>query len=279
MAHPTAGRPRTLALTRAISPRLAEECELTHLDRAPIDLERASAQHARYEALLRELGCRVERIAPAPEHPDSVFVEDTAVVFDEVAVIARPGAPSRRGEVAAVEGRLAELRPIRRIEAPATLDGGDVLVAGRRVFVGRTARTGDDGIAQLAAILEPFGYETRGVEVRGCLHLKTAATAIADDAVVFQPEWVDPAVFDGLELVPVDPAEPFAANVLRVGGVLVMPEAFPRTRARLEARGHRVHAVPAGELAKAEGGVTCCSILVGARSRAGEPGRLPARSP
>ncbi|HVS14562.1 MAG TPA: arginine deiminase family protein [Thermoanaerobaculia bacterium] len=256
----TTGAP-TLALTRAISPRLAA-CELTHLVRAPIDLGRARAQHRRYEALLRELGCRVERIEPAPEHPDSVFIEDTAVVLDEVAVIARPGAASRRGEVAAVEARLAELTPIRRIEAPATLDGGDVLVAGRRVFVGRTARTDDAGIAQLAAILEPFGYQTRGVEVRGCLHLKTAATAIADDAVVVQPEWIGPATLDGLEIVEVDPAEPFAANVARIGEALMMPEAFPRTRARLEARGHRVHAVAADELAKAEGGVTCCAILV-----------------
>ena len=250
-----------LALTRAVSPRIAE-CELTHLARVPIDLERAREQHRAYEQKLRELGAIVERVAPSPDHPDSVFVEDTAVVLDEVAVLARPGAASRRGEVDAVAAALGGRRPIVRIEAPCTLDGGDVLVIGRTVFVGRSTRTSDEGIAQLAGLLDRFGYRTIGVPVRGCLHLKTAAAVIADDAVLVQPRWVDRACFAGLEVVEVDPDVPAPANVLRVGDALVVPEAHARTRARLEARGHRVHTVPADELAKAEAGLTCCSILL-----------------
>jgi len=170
-----------MAFTRAVSPSLAA-CELTHVARTPIQVDRAVAQHARYEDALRRLGCAVQRVAPAPEHPDAVFIEDTAVVLDEMAVITRPGAESRRGETPAVALALEPHRELRAIAAPGTLDGGDVLVAGRRIFVGRTARSNDDGIAQLAALTAPFGYEVIPVEVRGCLHLKTAATAL-DDAI------------------------------------------------------------------------------------------------
>ena len=179
-----------LALTRAISPRLAD-CELTHLDRTPINVERAEAQHREYEATLRALGCEVRRVDPAPDHADSVFIEDTAVVFDEIAVITRPGAESRRAETAAVERVLGPLRPIARITSPGTIDGGDVLVLGRRVFAGRTSRTNDDGIEQLRAVLAPHGYTVEAVAVTGCLHLKTAVTAIDDETVLVNPSWVD----------------------------------------------------------------------------------------
>lgn len=257
--------PRTptpfIALTRDVSPRILE-CELTHVGRTPIDVATARLQHAGYERLLGVLGCDVRRIAPAPEHPDGVFVEDAAVVVDEVAVITRPGAASRRGETAGVEAALAGLRPIARIEAPGTLDGGDVLVVGRRVFVGRTARTNDEGIAQLGALLAPHGYTVAGVPVTGCLHLKTAVTALDDATVLMNPAWVDPAAFAPLAAIAVDPEEPMAANVLRIGDALLYAEAYPRTRAALEARGHRLHLVDASELAKAEGAVTCCSLIL-----------------
>ncbi len=253
--------PTLLALTRAVSPRIVE-CELTHLARTPIDVARAEQQHAAYEALLRTIGVRVERVAPAPAHPDSVFIEDTAVVFDELAVLTRPGAASRRGELPAVRAALVAHRPLAEIRAPGTLDGGDVCVVGRRVFVGRTPRSNEAGIAQLAGLLAMHGYEVVPVAVTGCLHLKSAATALNDDTVLLNPEWVDPADFAPLRTVRIAPDEPAAANVLRIGTALVMSAEHVQTCTLLGARGYQVHPVPADELAKAEGAVTCCSLLL-----------------
>ena len=250
-----------IALTRAVSPTIAE-CELTHLARSPIDFETARMQHQAYEQLLAAIGCAVRRVAPAPRHPDAVFIEDAAVVFDEVAVITRPGAESRRDETAAVEAELAALRPIARIVAPATLDGGDVLIVGRRVYVGRTARTNDEGISQLRATLAPHGYEVHAVDVTGCLHLKSAITAVDDETVLANPEWVDAVIFGAFRVIEVDPSEPMGANVLRVGRHLVYGASYPRTQARLEQLGYTLRTVDASELAKAEGAVTCCSVIV-----------------
>lgn len=249
-----------LALTRALSPRIAE-CELTHLGRSPIDVERARAEHAAYEAALRALGCAVERVPAAPELPDSVFIEDTVVVLDELAVICRPGAESRRPETAGVAAALRAFRPLAAVLAPGTLDGGDVLRVGRRLLVGRSARTNDAGIRQLRSIVSSQGYEVVAVPFSGCLHLKTAATLVADDVALVNPAWVKVAALAPLRTIAVDAAEPFGANALRVGDAVVYPSEFPRTIARLAAEGITVRTVPAGELAKAEGGVTCCSVL------------------
>jgi dimethylargininase len=251
-----------IALTRDVSPALGE-CELTHLERTPIDVVRAVVQHAGYEQLLERLGCRVHRLPAAADIPDSVFIEDTAVVLEELAVLARPGAASRRCEVAAVADALRPHRELRAIAEPATLDGGDVLVARRSVFVGRSSRTNAQGIEQLRGILEPLGYSVVPVKVAGYLHLKSAVTGVGDGTLLVNPVWVSPAPFEAFELLPVDPDEPGAANVVRVREELVMPAAFPRTRARLESRGYRVHTVDVSELAKAEGAVTCCSLLIG----------------
>jgi dimethylargininase len=260
-------RPRRIAVTRGISPAFAR-CELTHLAREPIDVALAERQHAAYEALLAKLGCVVERLAVEPALPDSVFVEDAAVVLDELAVITRPGAESRRAETTSVAAALARHRPLVHLEAPATLDGGDVLRLGRHLFVGRSARTNDAGIEQLAVLVAPFGYRVTAVSLDGCLHLKTAVTEVADGAVLIHPAWLDVSAFTDYELLEVDPSEPFAANALRVvdarGGdaTVVFPAAFPRTRGRLEARGIHVRTVDVSEIAKAEGGVTCCSLFV-----------------
>lgn len=250
-----------IAFTREVSPNIAQ-CELTHLARTPIDFDTACAQHHAYEQLLASLGCDVRRVAPAPNHPDAVFIEDVAVVFDEVAVITRPGAESRRAETAAVEAALAALRPVVRVVSPGTLDGGDVLTVGRSVYVGRTDRTNDAGISQVRAALAPHGYEVHGVDVTGCLHLKTAVTAVDDSTVLLNPEWVSRAVFSRFRVVEVDPSEPMAANVMRIGDQLVYGASYPRTRVRLEQLGFVLHAVDASELAKAEGAVTCCSLVV-----------------
>ena len=238
-----------LAITRPVPPSI-ERCELTHLAREPIDFARATAQHTRYEALLAELGCEVRPLPMRAELPDSVFVEDAAIVTDTIAVIARPGAASRRPEVDDVEAALRQYRDVVRIEAPGTLDGGDVLRVGDRWFVGRSGRTNDEGIRQLRRVIP-----AQPVDFRGCLHLKSAVTAVSEEMVVFNPEWVDPL----WPCIPVD--EPFAANVLLLGGVVIAGR-YPRTNARLRAAGIDVREVDAGELAKAEGGVTCCSLIV-----------------
>ena len=249
-----------LALTRAVSPTLAD-CELTHLDRTPIDIARALEQHAQYEAALVALGCTIQQVAPAPDCPDAVFIEDTAIVLDEIAIITRPGAVSRRAEIEPVAAALAPYRPLHRIEAPGTIDGGDVMVVGRRIYVGRTLRTNDDGIAQLHGAVAPYGYTVVPVEITGCLHLKSAVTALDDRTVLCNARWVDPAAFAPLEAALVADDEPNAANVVRVGDRLLATEAFVRTNAMLRQRGYSVATVPADELAKAEGALTCCSLI------------------
>jgi dimethylargininase len=248
-----------LAITRAISPTIAD-CQLTHLQREPIDVDRACSQHEAYEACLASLGCRVERLAAGGDLPDSVFVEDCAVVLDEIAVITRPGAPSRRPEVDAVEGALRPHRPTVRIAAPATIDGGDVLRVGRTLYVGLSTRTTHLALEELEGLVGPFGYSVVPAEVRHCLHLKSAVTVVASDTLLVNPCWAGDWVrrFDCIE---VDATEPMAANALPIEGTLVLPAAFPRTRERLEARGLATRAVDVSELAKAEGAVTCCSLV------------------
>jgi dimethylargininase len=221
----------------------------------------ARVQHSWYEAVLESLGCRLVRLPAAPDLPDSVFVEDTAVVLDEVAVLTRPGAASRRPETEAVAEALAPFRPLLRLEAPATLDGGDVLVLGRTVYVGLSSRSNREAVDQLGRLLAPYGYAVRPVPVAGCLHLKSAVTWAGEDRILANPAWVDPAAFDAGTVIEVDPAEPYAANVLTVDGQAVSPDCFPATRRRLEAAGVRVHLVDVEQLQKAEGAVTCCSLL------------------
>ena len=256
-----------IAVTRPVSPTL-EHCELTHLAREPIDIARATTQHAAYEHLLSSLGATLVGVPAAPELPDAVFIEDTTVVLDEVAVLTRPGAASRRAETAAVARVLADYRPLRSMAAPATLDGGDVLRLGRTLHVGRSSRTNDDGIEQLRALVAPFGYRVVPVEFTGCLHLKSAVTALADELLLLNPALVSPAAFPACEAVFVDDREPSAANALRVAGTIVYPSEFPRTCDRLIQRGLRVAATDCSEVAKAEGGVTCCSLMFEATSAA-----------
>ena len=252
--------PPPTALTRPV-PASLDRCELTHVPREPIDVDRAREQHAAYENALRAMGLTVEHITPADDLPDSVFVEDTAIVLDELAVITRPGAASRRPETVGVEEAVARYRRTVRLTAPATLDGGDVLVLGRRVLVGLSTRTNEEGVRQLARLVAPFGYSVEGVLVNGCLHLKSAATQIGPERVLCNPDWIPAHSFDGFEVLAVDPDEPAAANVLRVGDAIVAAAAHPRTAERLSCIAD-VRPVNVSELAKAEAGVTCCSLIV-----------------
>jgi dimethylargininase len=249
-----------IALTRAVPPSIVR-CELTHLAREPIDVARAAAQHEGYEQTLTRLGCVVRHLPSEPELADSVFVEDTAVVLDDVAVIARPGAESRRPETASVAAALAEHRQLVHVRAPGTLDGGDVVCMGQRVYVGLSGRTNADGARQLAELLVPYGYQVSTIDVRGCLHLKSAVTAIGPDTLLLNPECVDAASFRGCDRIEVHPDEPFAANTLRIDETLLCAASAPRTRERLESKGFAVESVDVSELAKAEAGVTCCSLI------------------
>src|SRR5688500_126987 len=169
-----------VAITREVSPSLGD-CQLTHVARTPIDVVRADAQHRAYQRVLASLGCRVLTLQAEPSMPDAVFVEDVAIVLDEVAVMTRPGAESRRGEGASVAELLSRYRPLRHIEAPGTIDGGDVLRVGRTIFVGQSGRSNAVGIAQLQTVVAEFGYRVQPVPIRGCLHLKSAVTAVRDD--------------------------------------------------------------------------------------------------
>jgi dimethylargininase len=248
------------AITRGVSPTLAL-CELTCIEREPIDLERAVAQHHDYEGCLREMGASVIALPALADFPDAMFVEDAAVVVDEVAVLTRPGAASRRGEGESLAPVLAQYREVRRLAAPATLEGGDVMRIGGDVFAGLSTRTNEAGVAQLAGQLEPFGYRVRGLRVNGCLHLKSACCSLGEGKVLANRQWIDAAGLGDYEIVEVDDEEPGAANVLRVGNALLMPAAFPRTAARLERLGFRVLKIDISELMKAEAGVTCSSLI------------------
>lgn len=256
-----------VALVHEVTAALAR-CELQFLQRTPIDVERARAQHRDYCRLLERLGAIVHAVATSPAHPDAVFVEDCAVVLDEIAIATRMGVASRTAEVDNLVPVLARYRKVVRIDAPATLEGGDVLRLGDTLFVGRSARTNQQGIDALAAIATPLGHRVVPVDVSGCLHLKTAVTALDADTLLANPAWIDVAPFRGCTIVPVDADEPFAANTLRVDRRIVMSASHPRTMARVADLGHAVHAAAIDELEKAEAGLTCLSLLFEAASSA-----------
>ena len=250
-----------LAITRAVS-RSVINCELTHLARTPIDVERARQQHALYEAALRDLGLAVLSLPEQPDLPDSVFVEDTALVLDECAVILRPGAESRRPETPSIERVLSYYRTLFHIEGPARVDGGDILRVGKDIYIGRSTRSDSNAAEQLQAILEPFGYRLHPVLVTGCLHLKSAVTQMGPETLLINPAWVDKSQFAGVKFIETDASEAYAANALRLGDAIIYPGDFPRTQVRLEQAGIHLVTVPADELAKAEGAVTCCSLIL-----------------
>lgn len=253
-----------IAITRAVSRAIAS-CELTHIDRVSIDVASARAQHAAYEAALASSGYEIRCLPEEADLPDSVFVEDTAVILPDAAIITRPGAESRRRETASVAAALEGLRPLLHVEEPGTLDGGDVLLLDREIAVGRTGRSNAEGIAQLRRMVAPFGFAVREIPVAGALHLKTAVTRVAERVLLVNPRWVDHRVhFADWIVIHVDEAEPFAANALWIerAGEVIHSASFPLTAARLSCAGIRVHPVVADELGKAEGGVTCCSLLL-----------------
>lgn len=248
------------AITRKISPDF-NQCELTHLGRQTINIDKAIRQHDQYEHVLESLGVNVISLPAEAGLPDSVFVEDVAVVFNEVAVITHPGAKSRRGEIASIEKELSAFRKIVRIEPPAILDGGDVLVINKSIYVGLSSRSKIEGLQHLQTTLTVYGYEVKGLEVHKCLHLKSAVTKVADHLVLINPFWIDKSNFTEFELIEVDQSEPFAANGLLIGDQLIYPNAYPKTFAKLQQAGIKVITLDISEISKAEGAVTCCSLI------------------
>jgi dimethylargininase len=248
------------AITRAVSPAFVR-CELSFMDRKPIDLARAREQHRAYEVLLAKLGARVISLSPEPDLPDSMFVEDPAIVLDELAVIFPLGTETRRREAPSLAQEVAKYRKLAYVQLPGTLEGGDVLRIGRKLFVGLTKRSNAEGIRQLAEIVGPHGYEVIPVPVTGCLHLKSAVTWIGENTLLANRAWFDTQPFAGYDWMDVHPLEPHAANALALGGTVIFPASFPKTLGRIGSLDFRVATLDISELQKAESGLTCSSLL------------------
>ena len=249
-----------IAITRKVSPSI-NQCVLTYLDRDPINLEIANTQHENYEKALRSLGLKVISLPPAPDLPDSVFVEDIALVLDEIAIITRPGAVSRRKEVTDIKNALKPYRELVSIQAPGTLDGGDILAAGDTIYVGVSSRSNQEGIQQLQEFVNPFGYHVEAISVNGCLHLKSAVTLVGEGIFLINPEWIDKEIFKGYRIIEIDEKEKNAANALLIDQTVIYQPSFPETAEKLADAGLNLKMVDSSELRKAEGALTCCSLI------------------
>jgi len=248
------------AIVRPVSRSLAH-CELSFRDRERIDFDKATAQHRAYAAALEAAGLTIEWLPELPDQPDAVFVEDPIVVLDEIAIVGRPGAASREGEVESVAEAVARYRPLVHLPPGAHLEGGDVMRVGKTLYVGRSARTNAAAHEGLAELVQPFGYTVVTVGLTDCLHLKTGVTYAGGDCFLANPAWVDTSVLTGAEVVPLPPEEPWAANTLTIGDRVLLPAGFPRTLDLLAGRGLDVVTIDVSELQKAEGSLTCLSVL------------------
>lgn len=240
-----------------------EAGERTYAGRDPIDVQLSLRQHAAYQDALRECGATVLTLDVNRSMPDCVFVEDTAIVLDEVAVMMSMGAESRRGEPAGIEPTLAQFREVKHVRLPATIDGGDVVRAGRSLFVGASARTNAAGIEALRDIVRPYGYSVTAIPVLECLHLKSACSALPDGRFLVNSNWIDTSPLPTGALMQVAAAEPDAGDVLVIGNQVIVSDAFPDTAADLDRCGFDVRPVSVSEFAKAEGAVTCLSLVFG----------------
>ena len=249
------------AITRGVNAGMGN-CELKFMPRVRIDTRLAMEQHRQYQSVLSSLGCKIVTVPTGPGLADSVFIEDTAIVLDEIAVMCLPGAEARRAEVAGVADVLRQYRVLASIQHPGTLDGGDLLRVGNVIYAGVSTRSNRRGIEQLGGVTAEFGYSVQAVETTKCLHLKSAVSQIALDTLLINPDWIDTSAFRNCELIAVDKEEPHAANALRVGAGVVYPSSFPRTLEKLAQRGFNVIPIDVSELQKAEGAVTCCSLIV-----------------
>lgn len=248
------------AITHKPSPFL-ENCELTFLPAQKIDFQKAKTQHENYRQMLSDLGADVITLDGNLNFSDCAFVEDTAIVLDEIAVIASMGVSSRRKEAKIIEKKLAEFRSVKKIKLPAKIEGGDVLRIGKNLYVGESSRTDSEGINALREIVKPFGYKIYAVNVRGSLHLKTACTALDDETVLINPEWIEPDIFKSFRKIKLPQNEPFAANILRIGDTICIHSEFIKTAKKLESLGYKIRLINISEFLKAEAGLTCLSLV------------------
>ena len=246
-------------ITHLPSPSL-EQCELTFLDTKPIDINKAQKEHQDYQKMIESCGAKVITLDENLALPDSVFVEDPIIVFDEIAVLTSMGVESRRKESATMETVFKKYRKIKKIELPAQIEGGDVLKIGKRIFVGKSARTNAQGIRALREIMTPYGYEVIAVKVSGCLHLKTGCTALDEKTLLINPAWVDSKVFSGFTQIIVPKEEPFGANILKINETICMNSAFVKTIELVKSLGYSVKSTDITEFVKAEAGLTCMSV-------------------
>lgn len=249
-----------MALTRGVSSSLGN-CQLTFLERECIDTSTAARQHQDFLRCLEQMDVKTIPLRVLDELPDAVFVADPAFVVDELAVVARMGVRHREPEVESVAAALSEFFPLRFIEPPGMLEGGDVIRIGRTIYVGLSGRTNREGVAQLGRLLEPFDYQVRPVEVARCLHLTTGCSYLGRNTVLANPDWVDVSQFKEFEIIDVPPAEPWAANTIAHGGQVLCPSEFTETHARLEAFGFSLLKTDISEFAKAEAGMSCLCLL------------------
>jgi len=224
------------------------------------DYERILQQHAAYVATLRDIGLEIVVMDPLPDHPDAYFVEDTAVVTPDIAVITNPGADSRKGETASIGRMMSQFRDIRHIQAPGTIDGGDVLMVSKHFFIGISERTNQEGARQLGTILEEFGNTWVTVPVGAGLHFKSSVNYIGKDTLLVTQDFADHNLLNKYSQIIVDPDENYAANTLYVNDHLIVPAGFPKTRRQLEKLKFAIVEMDVSEVAKMDGGLTCMSL-------------------
>lgn len=250
-----------IGFTHAVSPNIPS-CEITFIDRAQINYELAVRQHDEYCAVLKKCGVVVKRLSANLSYPDSCFVEDTAIVLDELAIVTSMGTASRRGETAAIEAELSKYREIAQIQLPAMIEGGDVLQVGRKLFVGLSSRTNAQGIKELSRITEPLGYSLSPVNIKSSLHFKTACSAINDETLLVNPNWIDLEPFKGFNVLFTPDDESWAANTLRISDITCLQAGFPKTVELVERLHHRIEILDISEFRKAEAGISCLSIIL-----------------
>lgn len=252
---------KVIALTRRPAFSFVN-CQVEYIPRQEIDLHLAFRQHEAYCHALRQLGVAVEVLPPEETFPDSVFIEDNAVILDELAVVTSMGTLFRRGEPELLSPVLDRHRRLTTIAPPATIEGGDVLRMGRTLYVGVSTRTNREGVEALRAVVEPLGYEVTPVGIRASLHLKTACTSLDDETLLVNPDWIDSDALGSLRLLHVPAEEPFGANILRLPGGVLVQTSSPLTRDMIESQGFATTCVEVGEFAKADAGLTCLSLLI-----------------
>lgn len=248
------------AITRCVDPSIID-CELEFVQRQVIDFDKAADQHRNYQLCLANLGIRVISLPAEPGLPDAVFVEDPAVILPETAVITTMGSDARRKEIEGLVSVIGQFRSLHWLRPPATLEGGDVMQVGSELFVGVSSRTNKSGVEQLSGLLTPFGYRIHPVPVHGCLHLKTGCCYLGDNVIIANRAWVNLEQLHNFTILDTPVEEPWAANVIVVQDKVIIPSHHPRLTSMLKNRSWTTVNVDVSELAKAEAGLTCMSLI------------------